>query len=286
MKRRRIKTAHSASLVGLIAISAVFVSPLAFAQEIIVDDTSADTSRNGSWYTSVGANPYLGRSLYSNNGSRFYWRTEVPVAGDYDVYAWWTYHANRSNNVPYFIRRGSPAPIEVNVDQSDPSLGGQWNLLGRFSFDRQVTISVAAYNGQASADAIRLVGSEGQNPVVWPEANCPCDAYYSRAIDQYVAWGGSLISQSLPGGAATISCEQTDEHALADYRTFVNGGTSDQTSLLLYSVIDEPGVHYECGVILDSSLHPTNRVQTRQVKGFSGKWSDACMASVLDFCPK
>ncbi len=156
MNIRRISIAHTVVLVGL---SAILTSPSGLAQEIIVDNLSADTSQNGSWYTSVGANPYLGHSLYSNNGSRFYWNAEVPVPGDYDVYAWWTYHPNRSGNVPYFVRRGSPAPIRVNVDQSDPDLGGQWNLLGRFSFDQRVTVSVAAYNGQASADAIRIVPS-------------------------------------------------------------------------------------------------------------------------------
>lgn len=154
MKKRGIRTVQAT---WLVALSVISMSQYGMAQEIIVDNLSADTRKTGSWYASNGANPYLGHSLYSNNGSRFYWNAEVPVSGDYDVYAWWTYRPNRSNNVPYFIRRGVPAPIQVNVDQSDPDLGGQWNLLGRFSFDRQVNVSVASYNGQASADAIRLV---------------------------------------------------------------------------------------------------------------------------------
>lgn len=143
-----------------------------------------------------------------------------------------------------------------------------------------------ANRGQANADAIRMVRTGVPEQETWPVTNCPCDVLYDRGVDQYTAWGGSLIPQGFNGGAATISCEPTDEFAKVTYSTAPDASTDDLTSMILYSVILEPGVKYECGVIVDSTLHPTGRVQTRQADSSSGEWSDACMASVLDYCPE
>jgi hypothetical protein len=165
MKMHLLETAHKATLVGVAAIFAIFASATGLAQEIIMDNNSPGAGPlSGTWYTSSGPNPYLGHSVYNNNQSRFYWPVKLPVAGDYDVYAWWTYHPSRSNNVPYEIQAGSsPTGIKVHVDQHDSTLGGQWNMLGRFSFVDVMTVTVSSENGQASADAIRLVlaGSSG-----------------------------------------------------------------------------------------------------------------------------
>jgi hypothetical protein len=158
MKMQLFRTVRTAKQIGLVALSAIFVSASALAQEIIVDDNSGGRPLSGIWYDSSGPNPYLGHSVYNNNHSRFYWPVMVPVPGDYDVYAWWTYHPNRSNNVPYEIQSGgSPSGIKVYVDQHDSTLGGQWNLLGRFSFVDVMSVTVSSENGQASADAVRFV---------------------------------------------------------------------------------------------------------------------------------
>lgn len=285
MKEHLIRTTRAVKLIGLATLSTILASAASLAQEIIVDNQDANTRQIGFWWPSSGPNPYLGDSLYNQNrDGSFTWFPVLPKAGDYDVYAWWTYHPIRATSVPYRIKHDGGTFLAY-VNQRDPALGGQWNMLGTYTFSAGVLpeISLFGKDGNMSADAVRFVLAE-QKP--WPEANCPCDVYYGRAVDQYVAWGGSLIPHGFEGGAATISCEPTEEHALINFKTLINSGTSDVTSLILYSVIDEPGVHYECGVILDSSLHPTNRVQTRQIKSFSGEWSDACMASVLDYCPE
>lgn len=287
MKISLFKMMCTAKNVVLLALTTIFATSPSLGQEIIVDNRDDNTIQVGSWYGSVGANPYLGSSLYSNSQyGLFTWEADVPEVGDYDIYAWWTYRPGRSDNVPYYIDIGAPAPrVEVRANQRLPSLGGQWILLGRFSLDTSVAITVSSENGQASADAVRIVRAEEQVFEPWPERSCPCDEYYSRAIDLYVAWGGSLIPEGFANGAAIVSCETT-EHALVRFRTPVNGGTADQASLLLFSAVDEPGVRYECGAILDSSLHPRNRIQSRSVTSSTGEWSDACMASVLDFCPE
>jgi len=287
MKIKRPKTLRIGRLVGLVALLAAFATTSGLAQEIIVDNRDENTSQIGSWYGSSGPNPYLGSSVYSNNNGLFTWEAELPEIGDYDVYAWWTYHPNRSDNVPYYIDIGAPAPqVEVRANQRLASLGGQWVLLGRFSLDGRVAVTVSSENGEASADAVRFVRAEAQVSKPWPEASCPCDEYYSRAVDLYVAWGGSLIPQGLPGGAATVTCDRGERPTLVTFKTFVNGSATDSVTLRLFSVVDEPGFAYECLVILDSSLHPRNRIQSRSVHSSTGEWADACAASVLDFCPE
>jgi len=165
MNRHIVETTRKAKLIGVVAFSILFASAPGLAQEIIIDNNSPDARPlNGTWYTSSGPNPYMGHSVYNSNHSRFHWHVKLPVPGDYDVYAWWTYHPSRSNNVPYEIQAGgSPSGVKVHVNQHDSALGGQWNLLGRFSFVDVMNVTVSSENGQASADAIRLVlaGSSG-----------------------------------------------------------------------------------------------------------------------------
>ena len=79
------------------------------------------------------------------------------MGATYEVYAWWTYHANRSTTVPYRIQHTGGVD-EVIVNQKDPALGGQWNLLGTYTFAAgSGHIEVSSENGQASTDAVRLV---------------------------------------------------------------------------------------------------------------------------------
>jgi hypothetical protein len=54
--------------------------------------------------------------------------------GDYNVYAWWTSDTNRAQDASYTVHHdGDGAPEVVTVDQTVN--GGQWNLLGVFSYN-------------------------------------------------------------------------------------------------------------------------------------------------------
>lgn len=136
--------------------------------EIIVDDAdSGSTSQTGNWVASSGPNPWDGGSKYNNNGNTFRWTPDIPASNSYQVYAWWTFHSNRSDNVPYYINHlGGTSTVPVN--QADSGLGGQWNLLGTYTFNSGSNhyVEVSSENGQASADAIRLVATA-------PPANLP-----------------------------------------------------------------------------------------------------------------
>jgi len=163
MKRHLITLICAVKLIGLVALSAMFASTSVLAQEIIVDNRDANTSQNDSWYTSSGPYPYLGNSIYNSSSSgRFTWYPELPARGDYDVYAWWTYHWKRSDNVPYHLDLGSTPTgdftAQVNVNQQDSDLGGTWNLLGTFYFHTfYPSITVSSENGMSSADAVMFV---------------------------------------------------------------------------------------------------------------------------------
>ena len=81
----------------------------------------------------------------------------IPESGRYQVFAWWTYHSNRSSNVPYRIEHNTGVST-VTVNQHDQLLSSQWILLGEYDFTAgQGYIEVSSENGQASADAVRLV---------------------------------------------------------------------------------------------------------------------------------
>ncbi len=128
------------------------------SMEIIIDNRDPNTSRIGTWGASSGANPWDNESLYSNGNSSFRWLPEIPSSGNYEVYAWWTYHINRSANVPYRIQHAAGIDTEY-VNQRDATLGGQWVLLGTYYFTvgNSVYIEISSENGQASADAIKFI---------------------------------------------------------------------------------------------------------------------------------
>jgi len=128
-----------------------------YASQTIGDNRDANTERTGTWLVSSGASPWNGESLFSDNNGSFRWFTELPSAGSYEVYAWWTYHPNRSTNVPYRIQHAAGIDT-VYVNQKDTSLGGQWILLGTYNFaaGNSAYIEVSSENGQASADAVRF----------------------------------------------------------------------------------------------------------------------------------
>ena len=93
-----------------------------------------------------------------DGGDRFRWSLNIPAAGNYDVYAWWTYHNNRSSSVPYYIHHAAGTDVVI-VDQHDTSLAGQWVLLGSYTFapGSGQSVEVSSENGQASADAVKLI---------------------------------------------------------------------------------------------------------------------------------
>jgi len=226
----------------IILASLLFLSPtgaIAQINEIIVDNQDENTSEYGVWRLSGGPNPHIGESLYSAlDLSEFHWWPDLPEAGDYEVYAWWTYGPKRSRLVPYRIWDGHSIDVTVKVDQGDPNLGGQWNFLGRFTFGPGSIprVIVSGANGQASADAVKFarVGESQPQP---GDILGFYTVYDSPDQIKIVAPGsyGSARSTCAPGDYAvsgTYIVGEASEVYSPDFRFRILGfgGGIDQTS--------------------------------------------------------
>jgi len=143
-----------------VAITVTAANP---ATEVIVDNLPAgqqDAARTftGTWCKSVQAGFFGADSVYGCGGGTDTYRWTPTLQGaTYQVFARWTANVNRSTNVPYTITHASgQATVAVNQQGS----GGQWNLLGTFTFaaGNGGWVQVSDVNGpQASADAVRFV---------------------------------------------------------------------------------------------------------------------------------
>jgi hypothetical protein len=140
-------------------------------QEIIVDnaavgiqDAAGGRTFTGTWCASTGAAPYGSNSLYSCGSVDSYrWTPQVAAAGAYDVYVRWTTHPNRSTAVPITVLSADGAITKTFNEQTG---GGVWVLHGRYNFGAGSAgyIEVKNTNGQANADAVRLVPATSPPP--------------------------------------------------------------------------------------------------------------------------
>jgi hypothetical protein len=124
--------------------------------EIVIDDGQPGTSKTGSWTTSEGANPFGTKSLYSKDvNSTYTWARAIPAQRAYNVFVWWTHWPSRDRQVPYVISAVG-GPVTVLRDQQ--AGGGQWQPLGRHTFQSELKVMVRV-PGTATvcADAVRFV---------------------------------------------------------------------------------------------------------------------------------
>lgn len=87
------------------------------------------------------------------------WKVELPINGEWDVYARWPLGTGRSARVWYEVA-AADGVHRIAVDQSKN--GDQWMKLGRFRFDQPkaaaVTLLAAGAPGVVVADAVRFAG--------------------------------------------------------------------------------------------------------------------------------
>jgi|GEM_PF-2110879 len=123
--------------------------------ELIIDNGDPGTSAVGSWPVSGGANPYGSVSLYSKNAGDSY-TYSASAGGLQQVSVWWTDFANRETAVPIEIYDGTTLLDTVLVNQVIN--GGQWNILGNYTFNSQARIVINAVSSNSTcADAVRFV---------------------------------------------------------------------------------------------------------------------------------
>ncbi|MCH8527546.1 MAG: right-handed parallel beta-helix repeat-containing protein [Kiritimatiellae bacterium] len=130
--------------------------------EIIVDNSdNTGVQITGSWTSSTWDPGYHGSDYLhdgnSGKGSKSVRFTPELNAGTYDVFIRYTSNSNRASNVPIDITHAGGTDY-ISLDQR--SGGGQWVLLGTYTFNAgtggSVLISNAGTSGFVIADAVRF----------------------------------------------------------------------------------------------------------------------------------
>jgi hypothetical protein len=201
--------------------------------ETIVDNLDANTAQTGTWRTSVGADPYLGNSVYCIGAtSTFSWQPNLPGSGIYQVYAYWTWDDDRVSTVPYRIDHdGGTATVVVN--QLDAALGSQWNLLGTFNLTAGAngTVTVSCENGEANADALRYVLIDSPSPDTTPPTDptgLSATPISSSGID--LSWTASTDDVVVAGYYVYQDGNYTTPVAMATSTRFSIRGLAPNTS--------------------------------------------------------
>src|SRR5690606_31328072 len=128
--------------------------------DFIVDNNTSGFSASGNWSSATSASDKYGSNYRYRNvqatSDAATWTVNLPSAGSYEVYAWWSDGGNRSITAPYLVdHSGGTATVYRNQRVN----GGQWNLLGTYNLNagsNQVRLSCWTSNGTiVIADAIR-----------------------------------------------------------------------------------------------------------------------------------
>lgn len=130
--------------------------------EKIIDTSDEGVNSAGSWFETANDGYWETPSMLHALGDdqQFYeFPLNLPQAGEYEIYGWWTASFNRSTDTPFIINHAGGSTTEA-VDQTTGN--SQWILIGSYQFDatqeEKVTITAAATTNQyVVADAIKVV---------------------------------------------------------------------------------------------------------------------------------
>ena len=218
--------------------------------DIVVDNTDTNTSKVGSWPLSSGTPTHDGsNSFYRVGVGSFRWIPTVVTAGQYQVYAWWTYHYNRDPAAAYAITHSAGSDSVVK-SQNDQSLGGQWVLLGTYNFNAgtggYVELTSSDNGRSSSVDAIKLVYVGGGTP---PPANtAPTVSITAPLTGSSITLGQSLTftataSDQEDGSLdSSVRWQSSLDGLLATGANFTNSSLSAGTHTITASVTDSGGL--------------------------------------------
>jgi hypothetical protein len=118
----------------------------------------------GSWTPSLtGTDFFRENYLFTGAGSGDKyadWLFTLPQSGAYNIYAWWPTLDNNTGGARYTIEHSGGETTRVMDQRVD---GGQWNLLGQYSFGTgqyRVRLTDQALSGNVVADGIRITGAD------------------------------------------------------------------------------------------------------------------------------
>jgi hypothetical protein len=183
----------------------------AFSGAVVADVASSPgVTLTGSWSTSTSTSGYYGRYYLTDGdagtGKSVQFTPNLPTAGTYQVYAWWSAASNRATNVPVsIVSTTGTTPVTVNEQTN----GGQWVSLGTYTFNSgtggSVTISDTGANGYVIADAVCFVlaadvivdvsGSTGITETgSWAQSTSIAGYYGSYYLTDGDAGGGKSVT--------------------------------------------------------------------------------------------
>ncbi|MEV6971270.1 exo-alpha-sialidase [Hamadaea sp. NPDC051192] len=212
------------------------------------NDTASFTQVSGAWNNATGVTGYYGvnyRTAPAGTGTSVAsWTTDVPVAGVYQVEAWYTASSNRATNAPYIVNHAGGSAT-VRVDQT--TRGSQWVPLGAYSFAAgTATVSLSNdADGYVVADAVRLVsqGIVGDNAAsgftvvsgTWNNNASGVAGYYGSNYGTSVAGTGSSRVRwtlSVPAdGVYQVAVWYTADPNRATNAPYLVAGTSGTTTV-------------------------------------------------------
>jgi hypothetical protein len=153
-----LRTTGTTALVSADSVAFVLIPP-----QIIVDNTDATaTTKTGSWSTSTAVIGFQGVN-YASDGNAgqgtksFRITPNLPVGGNYQVWARWPASATHASNTPVTITsKTGTTPLTVNQQAT----GGTWVSLGTYNFDAgpvgSVVFGNTGTNGTVVVDAVRF----------------------------------------------------------------------------------------------------------------------------------
>jgi hypothetical protein len=128
--------------------------------EIIIDNRDSGYTESGTWGESGSSGEYNDSSRYTNTSGHYAtWTPDLPDAGTYKVYVWYSYWSTRDTNAKYIVHHsGGDAVFRLNQQVNY----SQWVELGEFSFNQgtsgyvRVVRDGSSTGSSTSADAVKF----------------------------------------------------------------------------------------------------------------------------------
>lgn len=162
--------------------------------EVIVDDSSPEFFKIGSWQPGVFSGGYLDSYLWSTasdtSPSSAYWLVGIPTAGTYEVAVWYPAGSNRLPDVDYWVQHAGGI-TRVTLDQT---VGGDWERLGEFYFEAGQHI--IGLSSRLSDDVFGDIIVDDGDPLFHREGSWITGTYSPGYEDDYFYAGCSSVASA------------------------------------------------------------------------------------------
>ncbi len=240
---------------------------------VIIDNGETGTSFTGEWFASHGEDYYGTQSVYSKTPGDIY-RYDAALNGEYELSLWWTEYSSRCTEVSVEIYDGSTLVDTLTVNQQ--MNGGQWNILGNYSFTGAGAVEIVSQNNACSTnvDAVQFAGGSSsvldyisvEGPASVNEdssADYNVRAYYTNGNSQLVEPVWSITCPDLADISITglFSTHDVNQDEYCTVEASYKSGALAETAELTLTIKD--GVPPPSELILDNGKAGTS---------FTGDW--------------